>query len=336
VKKKIFSIWSVLLILAVSIAVVVPGCTEEAVECTIDVKATWCDATWEGDVQYTLTGPGAETAPITGTNVTSSFTVDCGNWTCEYVSGGPPDSYLVDITPPSPQEVSDGGTITFTLNFEENQDAWIEWLWWTVNDEPWEGPYVEVEPCDVIDAHFVQGVEGCEGRIVAVNETSRLLIHYLGYSEVPPPQGEPTCGGLPPSTVWVVNDLCAVNKTPDYGNPPEKVSQNTTWWGDYVPKGMPIDLFCDLEEELDVETIWMLEKETAYLKSIRWLGISAFDPFLHPCVLFELVVQPVGPGWYVFSLETEAEVTLMDDDDVNTQNNIAQSPPLTIWVFLAP
>jgi len=100
VKKKIFSIWSVLLVLIVSIAVLVPGCDGTACTGDIEVRATLCDALWEGDVVYKLTGPGA-TAPtiINGTSVNATHSgVDCGDWTCEYVSGGPPGAYFVDIT----------------------------------------------------------------------------------------------------------------------------------------------------------------------------------------------------------------------------------------------
>jgi len=335
VNKKIFSIWSVLLILVVSIAVVVPGCGDGACTGDIEVRATLCDLLWEGDVVYKLTGPGAA-APtiIDGTSVNATHSgVDCGDWTCEYVSGGPLGAYFVDITPDPTQEVTSNSTKTFIINFELDQDAWIDWVEWTVDgmSVPVMEEFVVVEPCQVIDVHFVQGVYGCEERIVAVNETSRLWIHYLGWNlDGPPVEQTLTCGGIPPSTVWVVNDLCAVNKTA----PAEKVSQNTTYWGDYVPKGVDLPLFCCELTELDVETIWMLEKETEYLKSIRWLGISVFAPALHPCVLFELVVQPVAPGWYAFSLIAEAEVELMDDDDVNTQNNIATSPPLTIWMLI--
>ena len=115
---KIFSIWSVLLVLVVSIAVLVPGCGETTpTQCTIEVKATLDGSSWSGAVQYTLTGPGAA-SPITGTNVSDTFTVDPGSWTCAYVSGGPPAAYFVNITPNPTQSVSAGGTITFTLNFE--------------------------------------------------------------------------------------------------------------------------------------------------------------------------------------------------------------------------
>ena len=330
-KKKIFSIWSVLLILVVSIAVLVPGCDGDGA-CTgeIVVKATFCDAPWSGAVQYTLTKPGAA-APtiINGTNVTASFNVTCGNWTCAYVAGGPPEAYLEDITPHPTQEVTNGAVITFTLNFELEQDAWIDFLTWTIDGEIWESSQAEVMPCQIIDVHFIQGVEGCEGRIVAVNETSRLWIHYMGYTEMPYPIGEPSCGGAPPSAIYVINDDCAVVK-----EPAEKVSQNTTYFGKYIQKGEFRDLFCCELTELDVETIWMLEKEIDYIKSINWLGVS-FDPGMHDCVLFDLLVMPMMvPGWYVFSLTAEAEVVLMDDEDVNPVNNHAVSPPLIIWVYV--
>jgi hypothetical protein len=333
VKKKIFSICLSVVVLVALIAVLVPGCTGDGA-CTgkIEVKATLCDVAWNGTVQYKLTGPGAA-APtiINGTAVPTTHTADCGNWTCEYVSGGPPGAYLVDITPPSPQEVTSGGTITFTLNFEENQDAWIDWLWWTVNDEPLEYLEAEVMPCNIIDVHFVQGVIGCEGRIVAVNETSRLWIHYLGYNPAYP--GDPMCSLVPDPSLFVVNDLCAVNKTAEPpANPAEKVSQMTTYWGEPVEPGGPLLLECDLDTEIDVETIWMLEKEIEYTKSINWFGVT-LDPGMHPCVLFDLAVLPIS-GWYAFQLVAEAEVVLMDDEDVNPGNNKAVSPPLLLWVWI--
>jgi len=321
VKKKIFSIWSVLLVLVVSLAVLVPGC-DGACTGDIEVKATLCDAPWTGDVEYTLTLPGA-TAPtiIDGTSVNATHSgVDCGNWTCEYVSGGPPGAYLVDITPPSPQEVSDGGTITFTLNFELDQDAWIEFVGWTVDGKPVElyepgyAWYAEVSPCQIIDVHFEQGVDGCEERVVAVNETSWLEITQV---EGPP-------GGL----IYVIDDWCALNKTPE---PIEKVSQVPSFYGDPVEKGMVFELSPGGEPTLlDVETIWMLEKEIDYIKSINWFGVSVFEPMPHECVLFELVVP--GPGIYTFTLVASAEVELVDDEDVDVGNNDAESLPLILTV----
>ena len=116
-RKGIFAICSVLLVLVVSIAVLVPGCCGPP-KCIIEVKATLDGSPWTGAVQYTLTGPGAPAAsPITGTSVDASHSVDCGNWTCAYVSGGPAGASFVNITPAATQSVANGGTITFTLNF---------------------------------------------------------------------------------------------------------------------------------------------------------------------------------------------------------------------------
>jgi len=118
VRRKIFSIWSVLLVLVVSIAVLFAGCPAPT-QCTVDVKATLDGSSWSGNVSYTLTGPGA-TAPtvINGASVPATHrNVNCGNWTCAYGSGGPAGASFVNITPSANQTVSAGGTITFTLNF---------------------------------------------------------------------------------------------------------------------------------------------------------------------------------------------------------------------------
>ena len=88
--------------------------------CTIEVKATLDGSPWPssgtGAVSYTLTRPGK--SPTGTTSVPKSFTVDYGNWTCACCfSGGPPGAYLLGITPSPTQSVTNGGTITFTLNF---------------------------------------------------------------------------------------------------------------------------------------------------------------------------------------------------------------------------
>jgi hypothetical protein len=341
-KKKIFSIWSVLLVLVISIAVVVPGCEGEGGEGTINVEATLCGEPWPAQgteaVDYTLT-PGTG-SPTSGTEVPASFDVTTiGEWTCEDVSA-PAGTFLVDITPNQQQTLADGGNITFTLNFEEEQDAWITFSEWTRNGLPWpyEPPWEMIE-CEILDVHFQQGVLGCPEYLAAVNETSRLFIQYKGWA--PFWQGDILEPGLGQNvSLYVVNDDCAVNKTieqlPDLYA--EKVSQYTTLNGVYIDPGEYIPLTWDIETELDVETIWTLVKETNYIKSINWFGISYLPPFepggQHKCVLFELLVPP-GPGWYVFDVSAEAEVVLMDDTDVNTTNDKDTSPPppLQIWVW---
>jgi len=116
-RQRIFSIWSVLLVLVVSTAVLVPGCGGGPTQSTIDVEATLDGSAWTGAVQYTLAEPTAP-SPITGTSVPTAHSgVSPGSWTCAYVSGGPAGASFVNITPSATQTVSAGGTITFTLNF---------------------------------------------------------------------------------------------------------------------------------------------------------------------------------------------------------------------------
>jgi hypothetical protein len=340
-RKSFFAICSILLILLVSIAVLVPGCAgeqeEEEEEGTIEVYATLCGEAWQGPVDYTLTPESG--SPVSGTEVPASFNVSAGEWTCEYVSGGDPDSFFDVVTTPT-QTVSDGGTITFTFEFELNQDAWIDFTEWTVNGLPWpyEPPW-EMWECEILDVHFQQGVLGCPEYLAAVNETSRLWITYLGWA--PFWQGDILAPGLGQNvSFYVVNDLCAVNKTIEQlpTEFAEKESQKTTLNGVYIDPDEYIPLTWDVNTELDVETIWTLVKETEYIKSINWFGISYLPPFEpggeHDCVLFELLVPP-GPGYYVFDVSAEAEVALMDDVDGNSQNDEATSPPppLQIWVW---
>jgi len=316
-RKGLFAICLSLVVAIVLLAVLVPSCTPTT-RCTIDVKATLCGAPWQGAVNYTLTPTGG--SPTTGTTVPTSFTVAAGNWSCAYVSGFPPGAYFVDITPSSPQTLAAGGNITFTLNFELNQDATIEFITWSVDGEPWLGPTLEVVPCHIIDVHFQQWVDGCRDKVVAVNETSWLYITYL--------QGPTSV------QILVVNDLCALNKTPiPQGPTPEKLSQVPSFNGQPVEKGWLSDpqLPGGPPILLDVETAWQLVKCLNYTKSINWFGISLlFVPEPHPCVLFELLLP--GPGYYTFTLQAFAEVALVDDTDVNPDNNHAMGPPLFLIV----
>ena len=337
-KKKIFSIWSVLLILVVSIAVLVPGC-DGACTGDIEVKATLCDAPWPGAVQYTLTPESG--SPINGTSVNATHSgVDCGNWTCAYVSGGPP-GYFVDITTSPTQEVTNGAVITFTLNFEEDQDAGIVFETWTINGVPiedleygeewwYDDPYYYalVTLCDVIDVHYTQWVDGCKERLVALNETDELLIHYAWY------EGE----GEPPEfvEVHVLDDWCAVTKTVEPQGPDgEKLDQVASFMGETVK-------YCDYEflpwcvnMTLDVETSWELVKCLNYTKTINWLHIgSCFEGPPPPqgpspcCVLFDLLVP--GPGFGI-ELRSRASVELVDDEDADPKNNsTGWSPPLVL------
>ena len=347
-RKKLIPIYSVLVVAIVLLAAFIPSCTGEGTQGTITVKATLCGNPWPpqgtGTVNYTLTGPGSTV--INGTNVTASFTVDAGTWDCDYVAGGPsgpPDICLESITPAS-VTVAAGETKIITIEFEYCEDAWIGLppLPWTVKGVPIQGGpeyyiYENGAECDIIDVHFLQGVHGCDDYLTAVNETSRLMIHCTGYLDL---AQQPAPVPAPGVKLYVVNDWCAVNKTVEQPPPgsPEKVSQNTTLFGTYIDKGEYIGLTQCVETWLDVETIWTLVKEVDYLKSINWFGVSVgpFDPgWEHDCVLFELIVPPV-PGSYLFTLVADAEVELMDDEDINTPNNKTTTPPLFLTVFVPP
>ena len=324
-RKRFLAICSVL-ISAVVLVTMVPGCDGGTCIGEIEVKATLCDAPWEGSVNYTLTGPGATAAPITGTNVTALFdNVECGNWTCEYVSGGPDGVFLESITPSPTQEVTNGEVITFTLNFELGQDASIEFITWTIDGVPieqWEGDwnygegyyYVVIQEWGhIIDVHYAQRVDGCEGKEVAVKETSELEIHFADK------MGE----HIQPS-VRVANNWCAVVKEPE---PIEKVSQVPSFNGMPVEPGEPFDLPYCQNVTLDVETIWLLEKPVEYIKTINWLHIGeCIEPPC--CALFELLVDVAPGSANLFGMVSCAEVELMDDVDVNPENNRACSPLL--------
>jgi hypothetical protein len=322
-RKRLVAIYSVLVVAIVLLAVFVPSCG--GTTGTIEVKATLCGDSWPtqgtGAVNYTLTGPGS---PINGTNVTASFTVDPGTWTCDYVSGGPAGTCLESITPAS-VTVAAGETKTITIEFEYCEDAAIVFDYWTLDGEIWETPTLETIPCHRIDVHFTQWVDGCQGYNVTLNETSKLTITQIG--------GPP---GL--VQVYVVNDDCALNKTPEPEGPsPVKKSQVPSVNDDYTVKlGDYRDIPFELPTVLDVHTQWQLVKCLNYTKSINWLGIAGFpfDPGMeHPCVLFELI--PPGPGVYTFTLVAEAEVALVGSTDVNPANNKATSPlPLILTVIV--
>jgi hypothetical protein len=248
--------------------------------------------------------------------------VATGTWTCAYVSGGPGGAYfLKSITPLATQSVSGGGKTTFTLDFELNQDAAIQWITWTVNGVPYVGSQYEAVPCQIIDVHFLQWVLGCTGYNVTLNETSLLNITQTA--------------GPAPATIFVLNDDCALNKTPiPQGLAPVKKSQVPSLNGTPVQRGANTTLTPLVATQLDVKTVWQLVKCLNYTKAINWFGISK-APFdlqqpPHSCVLFELVVPM--PGIYTFTLVASADVALVDDVDVNPANNHAMGPVLILTV----
>lgn len=330
-KRKILSICVSSVVLLALIVILVPGCTPTG-RGYIVVEANLCGEPWTGALNYTLTGANST---ITETTVPYSFNVDPGTWTCAYVSGGPAGAYLESITPSETQTVGADELITFTLDFEKDQDAWIDFQTWTINGVPieeWDGYwdydpelgyYAEVTWCDVIDVHYTQGVQGCEDYPVTLNETDELKIHYAYYEGTTPPSFVP---------VTVYNELCAVNKT---AGPQvlsgEKLGQVPSFNGEPVKEQDKLELAFCMNQTLDVETSWELAKCLNYTKEINWLHVGeCLEETCDWCVLFNLDVP--GPG-FGFQMWPHACVELLDDVDINPENNCVDGPPLSILVL---
>ena len=102
---------------------------------TIVVSATLNGSPWSGVINYTLTGPKAES----GSSVPKTFSnLATGSYTIGYSSGGPSGATFDGITPSATQTLSAGGTITFTLNFKAQHSDTIL-VNATVDGSMWQG-----------------------------------------------------------------------------------------------------------------------------------------------------------------------------------------------------
>jgi hypothetical protein len=278
VRRKIISIWSVLLILVLALAVFVPGCNgTPPTTGTIDVDATLDGSPWPssgtGAVEYTLTVAGG--SPTNGSEVPKTFTdMDAGDWTCAYVSGGP--GTFVDITTAATQNLAAGGTITFTLNFvtpATPMDASVTFKSWTLNGVPIDPAvtWVFVYPGDWIDVEYEEHVSGEEDAHVNVHQTSWLQVHNIG------PFGE---AQGPPVNLHVVNAPGAVSMDP----PADVSNQQATVEGVPVQPCALVPLpYCEpvtLDAEVDLELVVC----NNYTKTINWIGFN--PPGAGPMILF--------------------------------------------------
>jgi len=328
-RRKIFSIWSVLLILVLSLTVLVPGCEGEGETTgTIDVDATLDGSPWSGAVDYTLTGPGA-VAPtvINGASVPNSHTDDAGNWTCAYVSGGPAGANFVGITPSATQELSAGGTIGFTLNFEtpEQVDAYITFDTWTINGNPVPPGQYLVNPDDVVDARYKEGVAGNNtGQEVKVKETLMVSYHWQGID------GEQA----PAKSLHVVNAWGAV-----WGVPPfeQKLSQTATFNGQPVAACDHVDCpYCE-PQTLDVEIETVQKVGTNYTKNVNWIKFKASngEPMILQSLDYYMFEDDTLIPWQQCTLTTWACIEVGEGfEDTNPTNDCCTENPLdsiTIW-----
>jgi len=328
VKKKIFSIWSVLLILVISIAVVVPGCTPTTG--TIEVDATLDGVPWTGAVAYTLTPDSG--SPVSGTSVDDTFTVDAGNWTCAYVSGGP--GVFVSYTPDPPtQEVNAGDTVGFTLNFvtPAPMDAEVYFKSWTHNGVPIpeEQTWIFVYPGDWIDIEYEEHVSGEEDAHVKVHQTSWLEVHNIGwYGEEP--------GGATVN-LHVVNAPGAVSMDPPAA---DKSNQQATVNGDPVDVCSLVPLpYCD-KVKLDVEVDWELVVCNNYTKTINWIG---FNPGGGVPMILQSASDVVFETWndlydgVTFTLTSKACLEPGEGfEDTNPDNDCTDWCPALNVTFIIP
>jgi len=347
------STFNICLVLVVTIALGAANpscsCAGPSASATIGVNATFCGESWPGDLTYVLTC-GVEDE-VVGDTVPGSHSVSPGEWTCEYDFGGPSGSILVDITPSANQTVAADGTITFTLNFEQGQDASIEFVGWTINGElvplqdSYDPDWYLILPGfnATIGAVYQQQVAGCEGLEVSLDESDWLVVWEVHYNATAPePYLEPW--------LHVANNWCAVNKMADVeGTISEKASQYTTFFDSpveacswfafndeppyYLSPWVAVDGYdfgsYDPHLILDAHTRWQLVKEVSYNKTVDWLNLTIYTdtgPWMD-CILFDLVLFNSGctDPVRLFVMSTEALVELVDDDDINTDNNWCDS-----------
>jgi len=306
---------AIYLVLVVLLAAFIPGCTGPTTG-TIEVKATLDGAPWAGNVSYKLSPTSG--ADVNGTAVAANFTVAAGNWTCAYVSGGP--GIFVNITPSTTQEVVAGGTKTFVLNFRTpaTPDAWVTFTSWTINGQvvdPAAGPFPVVWG-DIIDCEYKEHVEGEQGEVVTVHQTSWLKIHNFGF------EGEPG----PVILLHAVNDPGAVTMHPDAE---KKENQTCTVDGVPVPACTEIELpFCEWIN-LDVEVDWDLVICTEYEKTINWIGFPV--PMAGLPVLFD------APGMlHMQTLQLVSYACVEVEGDENPDNDCSGDSPMLTVIFQLP
>ncbi|MCD6568209.1 MAG: hypothetical protein J7K94_05710 [Dehalococcoidia bacterium] len=102
---------------------------------TIRVNATLDGRQWSGYVNYVIHGP----YDGSGSNVPNTLgSVPPGNYSLNYISGGPQGAELGSISPQPNQYVNPGGTISFTMNFHSQGGGTIN-VMANIDGSPWQG-----------------------------------------------------------------------------------------------------------------------------------------------------------------------------------------------------
>lgn len=270
-RRRIFSVWSVLLVLVVLLALLVPSCGggPTTTACTFEVKATLDGVAWTGALEFTsLYGPPdpAAVPPLTGGEVPyRQIGLTCGTWTVGYYSGGPAGASFVDITPSATQTVAAGGTITFTLNFVTPPAMPLDhFKFYQVVG----GPYVDVVLPKVGD-QFYTGIEEVEVGSLRYFGNPVGKTHDGEVTEIGHPDYHLTLYEISPPTVqyWVVevDNQFGTQELTVYG--PAMLAVPTLKEGHDAPVGLDHFLLYkvtegqDLQLTLDLEDQWHKESD---------------------------------------------------------------------------
>ncbi len=295
-RTRVFSIWSVLLILVAATAVLVPGCGggPTTTQSTIDVKATLDGAAWTGAVQYALTEPAAA-SPISGTSVPTSHSgVSPGSWTCAYVSGGPSGASLVNTTPAATQTVSAGGTITFALNFVTPPPLDHFKFYQVVG-----GPHVDVVLPKVGD-QFYTGVEEVEVGSLKYFGNAVAKTHDGVVTEIGDPDHHLTLYDITTPTVqhWIVEvdnqfgpQELTVTGPVMLAVPTLKEGHGPPMWLDHFLLYRVID-GQDVQEVVDLEDQWHKESEVEVHRPVYFANPAGkISPYIDWDPSMPLIIQ---------------------------------------------
>ncbi|MCD6390893.1 MAG: hypothetical protein J7L92_02695 [Dehalococcoidia bacterium] len=254
-RKRLFAMFLIVVLLIAAFGL---SC-EPTEKGTIEVEATLDGDPWTGAVDYTLT-PGVG-SPFSGTDVPGSYSMDAGTWTCSYEGGGPDGADLVGIAPSETQELPDGGTITFTFNFEiPETDASITFVSWSIDGEQVSPGSYTVYPPTTIDAEYDIFLAGNSSEWVTVNATFKVVKHYLGENEY--------------QSWHVANAPGSVSTAPPAQNLTHEASVN----GVIHPICYEFDVFKCHNVTFDVVVSFKIRKGTNYRTKTNWFGYRGSGP----------------------------------------------------------
>lgn len=310
-RKSFVAICSILLVLVVSIGVLIPGCGGDgnggSTGGTIEVNATFNGDPWGGPLNYTLTPESG--SPISGTDVPGSHSADAGSWTCSYDGGGPDGASSGGIAPSETQELSDGGTITFTLNFEiPETDASITFVSWSIDGQNVPPGQYTVYPPTTIDTEYDIFVAGNSSEWVTVNKTYEVVKHFKGEAD---------------TQKWhVANAPGSVYTTP----PGQNLTHQASVGGVIYPICTSITVYKCEKVTFDVHVSFRIRKNTTYRVHINWFRYRASGP---EDVLFD--TDSVGAGlWGMEDLITTRGCVYVEGDVDPTNDCSSNSSMLQI------